>query len=101
DVPGMRQSVVWSAQMVQLMQERERALQDLARLRPDDPIRQVVEKQYPQIERLLAAAQNGSVLVPTTPTAPSPSAPAEITPGTVRAQNLATPVASGGFIGDP
>jgi hypothetical protein len=92
DVPGMRQSVVWSAQMVQLMQERERALQELARMRPDDPLRKVVELQYRQIERLLAAAQNGSVLVPT---APSPTAPAVMTQGTVSAQNLATPVAGG------
>jgi hypothetical protein len=92
DVPGMRQSVVWSAQMVQLMQERERAMQDLARLRPDDPLRKVAELQYRQIERLLDAARNGSVLVPT---APNPTAPAQMAPGTVTAQSLTTNVAVG------
>lgn len=84
DVPGMRQSVVWSEQMVQLMQDRERALQALARMRPDDPLRKVVELQYRQIERLIAAAQNGSVLVPSSP---SPAANTQLAqPGTVNAQ---------------
>jgi hypothetical protein len=74
DVPGMKQSVVWSAQMVQLMQDRERALQDLERLRPDDPLRKVAELQFRQIQRLIAAAQGGAVLVP------SPVAPTQLAP---------------------
>ena len=71
DVPGMRQSVVWSEQMVQLMQDRERAVQDLARLSPSDPLRKVAEMQYRTIERLIAAAQGGQVLIPN-PAAPQP-----------------------------
>jgi hypothetical protein len=74
DVPGMRQSVVWSEQMVQLIQDKERALQDLARLRPDDPLRKLAEIQYRQIERLIAAAQGGQVLVPS----PNPTAPTQL-----------------------
>ena len=84
DVPGMRQSVVWSEQMVQLMQDRERALQDLARLRPDDPLRKVAEMQFRTIERLIAAAQGGQVLIP------NPTAPAQqLAPsGVATAQNV-------------
>ena len=84
DVPGMRQSVVWSEQMVQLMQDRERALQDLARLRPDDPLRKVAEMQFRTIERLIAAAQGGQVLIP------NPTAPANqlASPGVATAQNV-------------
>jgi len=87
DVPGMRQSVVWSEQMVQLIQDKERALQDLARLRPDDPLRKVAEMQYRQIERLIAAAQGGQVLVP----GPSPTAPTQLAappPGSVAAATV-------------
>jgi hypothetical protein len=83
DVPGMRQSVVWSEQMVQLMQDRERAAQDLARLSPADPLRKVAEMQYRTIERLIAAAQTGQVLIP------SPAPPTQLAqPGTVNAQNI-------------
>jgi hypothetical protein len=85
DVPGMRQSVVWSEQMMQLIQDKERALQDLARLRPDDPLRKVAEMQYRQIERLIAAAQGGQVLVPN-PTAPAQFAPPA--PGVVTATSV-------------
>ena len=83
DVPGMRQSVVWSEQMVQLMQERERAVQDLARLSPSDPLRKVAEMQYRTIERLLDAARGGPVLIPN-PTAPTTVAQ----PGIAAAQNI-------------
>lgn len=83
DVPGMRQSVVWSEQMVQLMQDRERAVQDLARLSPSDPLRKVAEMQYRTIERLIAAAQGGQVLIP------NPAAPTQLAQqGTVNAQNI-------------
>ena len=83
DVPGMRQSVVWSEQMVQLMQDRERAAQDLARLSPADPLRKVAEMQYRTIERLIATAQTGQVLIP------SPAPPTQLAqPGTVNAQNI-------------
>lgn len=87
DVPGMRQSVVWSEQMVQLMQDRERALQDLARLRPDDPLRKVAEMQFRTIERLIAATQNGQVLIP------NPITPNQLTPsGIATAQNVSDTV---------
>ena len=83
DVPGMRQSVVWSEQMVQLMQDRERAVQDLARLSPSDPLRRVAEMQYRTIERLIAAAQGGQVLIP------NPAAPPQLAqPGIATAQNV-------------
>jgi len=88
DVPGMRQSVVWSEQMVQLMQDRERALQALARMRPDEPLRKVVELQYRQIERLIDAAKNGSVLVPSSP---SPAGNTQMAlPGAVNAQTVSS-----------
>lgn len=83
DVPGMRQSVVWSEQMLQLMQERERTVQALAGMRADDPLRKVAEMQYRTIERLLDAARGGQVLIP------NPAAPTQLAQqGTVNAQNV-------------
>src|SRR6266545_1731862 len=88
DVPGMKQSVVWSAQMVQLAQDKQRALQVLATLRPDDPLRKVAVENIRQIDRLMAAAQSGQVLVP------SPLAPTQMMPPRDRVE--ATAVAEGG-----
>ena len=57
DVPGMRQSVVWSAQMLELEQQRRSALQFLATHGPDHPLRKFAEMELRQIERLMGAAQ--------------------------------------------
>jgi hypothetical protein len=67
DVPGMKQSVVWSAQMVQLAQERERALRALAAMRPDDPLRKIAMENVRMINGYINAAQAGQVLLPAPP----------------------------------
>jgi hypothetical protein len=59
DVPGMKQSVVWSAQMIELAQQRENVRRFLERSRPDDPLRRVAEAQLRQIDRLMASPQGG------------------------------------------
>ena len=64
DVPNMKYSVVWSAQMVQLAQDRERWEQALASGRLDEQQRKIAEGQLKQSERLMAAAQKGAVLIP-------------------------------------
>lgn len=53
DVPGMRQSVIWSAQMLELEQQRRGVLQFLATSSPDHPLRKVAEMNLRQIERLM------------------------------------------------
>lgn len=62
DVPGMRQSVIWSAQMLELEQQRQGALQFLANASPDHPLRKFAEMELRQIERLMGAAQGGVVV---------------------------------------
>lgn len=62
DVPGMRQSVVWSAQMLELERERLAAMQYLAAIGPDDPRRKLAEANLRQIVRLMGAAQGGLVV---------------------------------------
>jgi hypothetical protein len=52
DVPGMRQSVIWSAQMLELEQQRRAALQFIA-TNPDHPMRKVAEMNVRQIERMM------------------------------------------------
>lgn len=64
DVPGMRQSVIWSAQMLELEQQRQGALQFLANASPDHPLRKFAEMELRQIERLMGAAQGGVVPAP-------------------------------------
>jgi hypothetical protein len=51
DVPGMRQSVVWSAQMLQQAQERENLRQFIERSRPNSPERQLAELTLRRLER--------------------------------------------------
>src|SRR5918993_5160831 len=63
DVPGMRQSVIWSAQMLELEQQRQAARQFLANASPHHPLRKFAEMELRQIERLMGAAQ-GAVVVP-------------------------------------
>jgi hypothetical protein len=52
DVPGMRQSVVWSAQMRQLAQQRDQLREFLAQ-NPTHPARRVLEVNLRQIERMM------------------------------------------------
>jgi hypothetical protein len=73
DVPGMKQSVVWSAQMVSLAQEREQMIQTANTMAPADPRRPLVMTRVRQIERLMAAAQAGQVLLPPMPSATAPA----------------------------
>lgn len=63
DVPGMRQSVVWSAQMLELEQQRQNLLQFLATSAPDDPRRKMAETNLRQISKLMAAPP-GAILMP-------------------------------------
>lgn len=72
DVPGMKQSVVWSAQAIQLAQERQRALQYLQNARPDDPLRKLAEQQLRQIDRLMSSS-GGMVLIPPAATQIAPA----------------------------
>ena len=67
DVPGMRQSVVWSAQMLDLEQQRQDLMRFLATSSPDDPRRKMVEASLRQIARLMGAGP-GEIVI-TNPTA--------------------------------
>jgi len=64
DVPNMKYSVVWSAQMLQLAQDRDRWQQALASGRLDEQQRRIAEGQLRQTDKLMAAAQGGAVLIP-------------------------------------
>jgi hypothetical protein len=55
DVPGMKQSVVWSTQMLELAQQRASYLQFLANSSPDDPRRPLIGAELRRIDRLMAA----------------------------------------------
>jgi hypothetical protein len=79
DVPGMRQSVVWSATMRQQAQERENLRQFIERSRPNSPERQLAEMT---LRRLEARAQAQSGGGPATPAVTQPP------PGTVAATNV-------------
>jgi hypothetical protein len=86
DVPGMKQSVVWSAQMVSLAQERDQMIQTAATMSGADPRRPLVMARVRQIERLMAAAQAGQVLLPPMPSATTPT---QLTRDRVEAANVA------------
>ena len=64
DVPNMKYSVVWSAQMLQLAQDRDRWQQALASGRLDEQQRRIAVGQLRQTDKLMAAAQGGAVLIP-------------------------------------
>lgn len=94
DVPGMKQSVVWSAQMVQLMQDRERFAQVVGNTRPDDPIHRIAEQQLRATDRLIAAAQGGAVLIPSPNANTQMPAPDRISAATLAVSDSSiTPVA--------
>lgn len=65
DVPGMRQSVVWSAQMLELEQQRQDAVQFLASSSPNHPLRKVAENNLRQIARLMGTPPEAIVIPPT------------------------------------
>jgi hypothetical protein len=92
DVPGMKQSVVWSAQMLNLAQEKEAMLQKLASLSPDDPMRRIAVENIRRIDRFMNAVQGGAVLIPTVPNAVAPAQLAS--PDRVSAANV-QPIAEG------
>ena len=52
DVPGMKQSVVWSAQMLELAQQRDQLRQFLAQ-NPTHPARRLAEANLRQTERMM------------------------------------------------
>lgn len=66
DVPGMRQSVIWSAQMLELEQQRQGFLRFLAASAPDDPRRKMAEASLRLIERQMGAGA-GEIII-TNPT---------------------------------
>ena len=91
DVPGMRQSVVWSAQMLQQAQERENLRQFIERSRPNSPERQLAELTLRRLERQGPAGTpppadqpaRGNVSAATVtdpPTTPSPAVNAPVAP---------------------
>lgn len=77
DVPGMKQSVVWSEQMMQLARERDEAMRALNAIRPDDPLRRLAIQNLQRVDRLIAEAQAGKVLMAP---ALSPVAPMQMVP---------------------
>ena len=73
DVPGMRQSVIWSAQMLELEQQRQSILRFLAGSAPDDPRRKMAEASLRLIERQMGAGA-GEIVI-TNPTQNTQMAP--------------------------
>jgi hypothetical protein len=71
DVPGMRQSVVWSAQMLELAQQRDQLREFLAQ-NPTHPARRVAEANLRQIERMMIGVPGpGPLPIPS----PAPASP--------------------------
>lgn len=94
DVPGMRQSVIWSAQMLELEQQRQSARQFLANATPDHPLRKFAEMELRQIERLMGAAQ-GAAVVPNATTDAEMASPGRVGAAVAVADGVvAPPVAS-------
>jgi hypothetical protein len=63
DVPEMRQSMVWTAQMLELDQQRRDLLQFLASTPANDPRRGLAEANLRQIARQMGAGQ-GEIVIP-------------------------------------
>ena len=62
DVPGMRQSVIWSAQMLELEQQRQNIQRFLANSSVDDPRRKMAETSLRFIERQMGTAPGEIVI---------------------------------------
>jgi len=86
DVPEMRQSVVWSMQMVELMNQRANAEQFLRNSTPDDPRRAMAGEQIRRIDRMMAAAAQGTLSLPAPTQNMQLAAPER---GIIGAQNVA------------
>jgi hypothetical protein len=82
DVPGMRQSVVWSAQMLQQAQERENLRQFIERSRPNSPERQLAEMTLRRLDNRTQGQGGGG---------PATSAVTQPPPGAVAATNVTDP----------
>lgn len=65
DVPGMRQSVVWSAQMLELEQQRQSAEQFLLNSSPNHPLRKVAAANLRQIARMMGTPPEAVQIPPT------------------------------------
>jgi hypothetical protein len=84
----MKQSVVWSATMVQLAQDRAAAIQAANEMRADDPLRPLAFRRVRQIEQLMTQAQAGGVLVqPPAPALPA-NAPTQLERDRVQAATV-------------
>ena len=69
DVPEMRQSVIWSAQMREFEAQRRNLQQFLTTTAPDDPRRKIAEANLRYIERLMGGSPSEIVITnPTTNT---------------------------------
>jgi hypothetical protein len=97
DVPGMRQSVVWSAQMLELAQQRDQLRQFLAQ-NPTHPARRLAEANLRQIlERMMMGVP--SVPVPnTSPAVQAP--PAGVAVATTVAESSLVPAAAAAPVPD-
>jgi len=73
DVPGMRQSVIWSAQMLELERERQANLLFLQNSSPDDPRRRLAAANLRQIARLMGTPPDAIL-------APNATTDAQMTP---------------------
>jgi hypothetical protein len=80
DVPEMRQSMVWSAQMLELEQQRQNLRRFLTTTTADDPRRKIADANLKYIERLMG----GSEVVITNSPANTQMAP----PGQIRATDV-------------
>jgi hypothetical protein len=107
DVPGMRQSVVWSATMRQQAQERENLRQFIERSRPNSPERQLAEMTLRRLEGRTQGQGGGATAtsavtqpppgevaatnVTDTPTVPAPKSGAPTSPATAPVAPLPAP----------
>jgi hypothetical protein len=66
DVPGMKQSVVWSAQMLELAQQRDQLRQFLVE-NPTHPARRLAEANLRQIERMMLGLTSAPLALPSAP----------------------------------
>lgn len=71
DVPGMRQSVIWSAQMLELEQQRQNIRRFLANSSPDDPRRKIAEANLRFIDRQMGTAPGEIIIANPSTTNPS------------------------------
>jgi hypothetical protein len=98
DVPGMRQSVIWSAQMLVLEQQRQSAEQFLRTSSPDHPLRKFAVMELRQIERLMA---QGGVGVPSATTNAEMAKPGTVGAAVAVGEGAAVPPVTSSFTDSP